>query len=212
MNQQLPLFPLATVLFPGATLNLHIFEERYRTMISQCLEQNRPFGVVYLRSGDEVSEGRPTSRLAETANVGTVAEISANVRLDDGRYLLTATGLRRFSIRRILQRVPYIIAAVVDLPEEGGPQVDAAAHALRTVYGRYWQAISVASGTPIEVEDLSTEPEAMGYQLAERLQVPDELKQRWLETELSARLRDLASELLDELSILPPAPGLGNLN
>ncbi|MEI6779070.1 MAG: LON peptidase substrate-binding domain-containing protein [Chloroflexales bacterium] len=212
MNQQLPLFPLATVLFPGATLNLHIFEERYRTMISQCLEQNRPFGVVYLRSGDEVSEGRPTSRLAETANVGTVAEISANVRLDDGRYLLTATGLRRFSIRRILQRVPYIIAAVVDLPEEGGPQVDAAAHALRTVYGRYWQAISVASGTPIEVEDLSTEPEAMGYQLAERLQVPDELKQRWLETELSTRLRDLASELLDELSILPPAPGLGNLN
>jgi len=212
MVQQLPLFPLATVLFPGATLNLHIFEERYRTMISQCLEQNRPFGVVYLRSGDEVSEGRPTSRLAETANVGTVAEISANVRLDDGRYLLTATGLRRFSIRRILQRVPYIIAAVVDLPEEGGPQVDAAAHALRTVYGRYWQAISVASGTPIEVEDLSTEPEAMGYQLAERLQVPDELKQRWLETELSTRLRDLASELLDELSILPPAPGLGNLN
>ncbi len=212
MNQQLPLFPLATVLFPGATLNLHIFEERYRTMISQCLEQNRPFGVVYLRSGDEVGEERPASRLAETANIGTVAEISANVRLDDGRYLLTATGLRRFSIRRILQRVPYIIAAVVDLPEEGGPQVDAAAHALRTVYGRYWQAISVASGTPIEVEDLSTEPEAMGYQLAERLQVPDELKQRWLETELSARLRDLASELLDELSILPPAPGLSNLN
>ncbi|NTW96963.1 MAG: peptidase S16, partial [Oscillochloris sp.] len=51
MIQQLPLFLLGTVLFPGSTLNLHIFEDRYRAMIGKCLEENTPFGVVYLRSG-----------------------------------------------------------------------------------------------------------------------------------------------------------------
>ncbi|MEI7771924.1 MAG: LON peptidase substrate-binding domain-containing protein [Chloroflexales bacterium] len=212
MIQQLPLFPLGTVLFPGGTLNLHIFEERYRTMIGQCIEQGSPFGVVYLRSGDEVVEGRPAARPAEMASIGTVAQISANVRLEDGRYLLTATGLRRFSIHHILQRVPYIIAAVVELPEEGGLQVEAAARELRAAYGRYWQAVSTASGAPVEVEDFSEEPESMAYQLAERLQVPYDQKQRWLEAELNARLRGLAGELLGELAILPPTPGLGNLN
>lgn len=212
MIQQLPLFPLGTVLFPGNTLNLHIFEERYRTMIGKCLEDNSPFGVVYLRSGDEVSEGRALNRPAETASIGTIAQISANVRLEDGRYLLNAVGVRRFRIQYILQRAPYMIAAVVALPEEGGAQVDAAASELRSAYSRYWQAVAAASGAPVEVEDLSDEPAAMGYQLAERLQVSYEQKQRWLETELTDRLRGLATELLGELAILPPGPGLGNLN
>jgi uncharacterized protein len=212
MIQQLPLFPLGTVLFPGGTLNLHIFEERYRTMIGECIERNTPFGVVYLRSGDEVTEGRPLARPAETANIGTIAQISANVRLEDGRYLLNATGLRRFRIQYILQRAPYMIGAVIELPEEGGPQVEAAANELRSVYGRYWQAVSAASGAPVEVEELPEQPEAMAYQLAERLHVSYEQKQRWLETELTDRLRGLASELLSELAILPTSTGLGNLN
>jgi hypothetical protein len=212
MIEQLPLFPLGTVLFPGNTLNLHIFEERYRTMIAKCLEQSSPFGVVYLRSGDEVVEGRPVSRPAETASIGTIAQISANVRLEDGRYLLNAVGVRRFRIQYMLQRAPYMIAAVIGLPEEGGPQVATAANELRAVYGRYWQAVAAASGAPVEIEDLPDDPAAMAYQLAERFHVPYEQKQRWLETELSDRLRVLATELLSELSILPPGPGLGNQN
>jgi uncharacterized protein len=212
MIQQLPLFPLGTVLFPGSTLNLHIFEERYRAMIGKCIEENSPFGVVYLRAGDEAVEGRVVVRPAETASIGTIAQISANVRLEDGRYLLNATGTRRFRIQYILQRAPYMIAAVIELPEEGGPQVEAAASELRAIYGRYWQAVSIASGAPIEVEELPEGPEAMAYHLAERFQVPYEQKQLWLETELTDRLRGLATELLSELDILPPAAGLGNLN
>ncbi|MEI7644699.1 MAG: LON peptidase substrate-binding domain-containing protein [Chloroflexales bacterium] len=212
MIQPLPLFPLGTVLFPGGTLNLHVFEERYRAMIGQCIEQNSPFGVIYLRSGDDVVEGRPASRPAEMANIGTVAQISANVRLEDGRYLLTATGLRRFSIHHVIQRAPYIIAAVVELPEEGGPQVEAAARELHAAYGRYWQGVSTASGTPVEIVDLPENPEAMAYQLADRFQVPYGQKQRWLETELRARLRGLTTELLSELAILPHSSGLSNLN
>ena len=49
----LPLFPLNTVLFPGIPVHLHIFEERYKEMISQCLEARVPFGVVLIKSGPE---------------------------------------------------------------------------------------------------------------------------------------------------------------
>ncbi|MBX0330336.1 LON peptidase substrate-binding domain-containing protein [Oscillochloris sp. ZM17-4] len=212
MIQQLPLFPLGTVLYPGSTLNLHIFEERYRSMIGKCIEKDSPFGVIYLRSGDEVVEGRALARPAETASIGTVAEISANVRLEDGRYLLNATGVRRFRVQYLLQRAPYLVAAVIELPEEGGPQVEAAAGELRAAYRRYWQAVAVASDAPIEVEDLAEDPATMAYQLAEKFHVPYDQKQRWLETELTERLRGLAAELRGELAILPPAAGLGNMN
>jgi Lon protease-like protein len=206
MIQQLPLFPLGTTLFPGAALNLHIFEERYRAMIGRCLEQKSPFGVILLRSGEEVEEGRPQARPAQIYEVGTVAQINANVRLEDGRYLLTATGERRFRVQYLLQRAPYLVASVVELAEQSGPDVEAAARDLRSIYARYWQAIAAATGTSAEGEDLPGSPEAMANQLAERLQVPHVRKQRWLEAELPARLRALASELRGELAILP-APG-----
>ena len=47
--QNIPLFPLNAILFPGMTLPLHIFEERYRIMVARCLEENLPFGVVLIR-------------------------------------------------------------------------------------------------------------------------------------------------------------------
>jgi Lon protease-like protein len=50
----LPLFPLQTVLFPGALLPLHIFEPRYQLLVRRCVERQTPFGVVLIRSGPEV--------------------------------------------------------------------------------------------------------------------------------------------------------------
>src|SRR5689334_2525159 len=109
MTQKLPIFPLNTVLFPGAPIQLHIFEERYRLMIGRCLEQSSPFGVALLRSGSEVSPDdrwvRRQLELAESFDereigalkrelggeavphpVGTTAQISVgeSVRLSDG--------------------------------------------------------------------------------------------------------------------------------
>ncbi len=53
-NYELPLFPLNTVLFPGQTLPLHIFEPRYRQMIADCLQADRTFGVVLIRDGEDL--------------------------------------------------------------------------------------------------------------------------------------------------------------
>lgn len=218
MIRQLPLFPLGTVLFPGSTLNLHIFEDRYRLMISRCLEQGTPFGVVLIRTGDEVREGRIGSRPAEPYAVGTVAQISANVKLEDGRYLLTAVGAGRFRIRAYTQSAPYLAAEVEDLPDDSSPEAESAAESLRTVYERYWQGVAVATGAPVEAEELPADPIELGFQLADRLQVPYVRKQRWLESSAVARLREIAGDLRAELSILPTGRrrpgegGIGSLN
>src|SRR6476646_8248404 len=75
---EIPLFPLSTVLFPGGTLPLHIFEERYKLMISECMERQAPFEVALIKSGSEV--GGP----AEPHGVGTTARISRVQELEGG--------------------------------------------------------------------------------------------------------------------------------
>lgn len=103
---ELPLFPLNTVLFPGATLPLHVFEERYKQMIGRCLEEKAPFGVCLIRSGGEVGEP------AEPFGVGTTAHIISVDRLDDGKLNIICVGGQRFRIREIKERRPYIVADV----------------------------------------------------------------------------------------------------
>jgi Lon protease-like protein len=205
MSYELPLFPLGTLLFPGGTINLHIFEERYREMIGYCLEHDSPFGVVLLHQGHEVEEGNPSSSGAEPYAIGTVARISANVRLEDGRYLLTAIGQQRFRIKQIRQRVPYIIAEVEEIPDVVSAGAVAAAAELRKTYDRYWQAIAVATGMPAQGEELSEDPVEMSYDLADRLQVLAQRKQQWLATDLLTRLREINNNLRAELLILPRA-------
>jgi uncharacterized protein len=200
---KLPLFPLGTVLFPGSTLNLHIFEERYRLMIGRCLSENIPFGVVLIREGEEVEEGRADPRPAQPYEIGTLAQITASVRLDDGRFLITATGSQRFRMQYVVQRVPYLIASVVALPDEESPPVALAARDLRATYERYWQGVAAATGTNIEMEELPVDVVTMTYQLADRMQVNNVRKQRWLESDVATRLREMTSILRTELALLP---------
>ena len=212
----IPLFPLGTVLFPGCPLSLHIFEERYRLMISNCLDQRQPFGVVLIREGDEVVEGRLGGQAAEPCTIGTIAHIRTSMRLDDGRFLITTTGQQRFQIDQIVQRTPYLIARVELLPERHTPGVDLVARELRLLYTRYWQGIAAATGAEVEVEDLPNDVDLLSYTLADRLQVEMGQKQAWLEAEVGPRLREMSKLLRNELMLLPPTePGLnggGSLN
>ena len=199
MTHKLPLFPLKqVVLFPGASLTLHIFEERYRLMIERCLEQSGPFGVVLIRQGPEVGgEAVPHS-------VGTTATISDSVRLEDGRYYLTTVGQRRFRVQYIAQRQPYMLASVVYLPEDaGGPAVADQAGELRALYARYWAAIAAATGHRREPESLPENPIELTYWMAQRLQVDNIHKQRWLEADVATRLREMTAAIRSELLLLP---------
>ncbi len=200
MTYKLPLFPLNTVLFPGVPLTLHIFEERYRQMIERCLEQSGPFGVVLIREGPEVGgEATPHS-------VGTTAVISDSVHLDDGRYYLAAAGQRRFRIQYIAQRQPYLLASVAYLPEEtGGPAVVETANHMRALYKRYWSAVDAATGHQHQPEALPENVVDLTYWMAQRLQVDNIHKQRWLEADVATRLREMNAAIHAELRLLPEA-------
>jgi len=96
----LPLFPLGIVLYPGETVPLHIFEYRYREMVRYCMETNEPFGVV-LTEEDRM------------ASVGCTATIDRVLRrYDDGRIDILARGLERFRIEEVRQVRAYLTASV----------------------------------------------------------------------------------------------------
>ena len=80
---QVPLFPLNTVLFPGGPLPLRIFEPRYLAMVSDCVSNDSPFGVLLIRKGGETGP-------ASTHEVGTLARISDWYQGSDGLLGITA--------------------------------------------------------------------------------------------------------------------------
>lgn len=86
-----PLFPLNTVLFPGGPLPLRIFEPRYLDMISACMKQDAPFGVLLIREGAEAGP-------ATTWNIGTLARVTDWYQGSDGILGITAVGTERFRL------------------------------------------------------------------------------------------------------------------
>jgi Lon protease-like protein len=96
----LPLFPLQLVLFPGEPLPLHIFEERYKEMIGECLAMDTEFGIVLARD-------KGLLRTGCTAIVRQVLK-----RYDDGRLDILVQGLRRFQIAEINDERNFLRASV----------------------------------------------------------------------------------------------------
>ena len=111
--EEIPLFPLGVVLFPGGPLPLRIFETRYIDLVSRCLRDGSGFGVVLIREGAEA--GGP----ALTFDVGTYARIVDFSRQDDGLLGIRAQGERRFRIvERRRARDGLNLADVEWLPED----------------------------------------------------------------------------------------------
>mgnify|MGYP001454790822 FL=1 len=108
----LRLFPLSTVLFPGMTLPLQIFEERYMKLINECIDNNESFGVVSIKSGNEVGEVLP-----EIYKVGTTAKINKTLFDRTGMILIETIGIQRFEILDIISEEPYLTANIKLLNE-----------------------------------------------------------------------------------------------
>lgn len=96
----LPLFPLRSVLFPDGLLRLKVFEARYLDLVSACLREDRPFGVVALRSGAEVGSGEKV----EFEACGTLAELTDVDSAQPGILNVRCRGGQRFSIRSSRQQ------------------------------------------------------------------------------------------------------------
>jgi uncharacterized protein len=108
LPQTIPVFPLANaILFPRGVLGLNIFEPRYLNMIDDALAGDRLIGMVQPNAGEE------DATTPELSEVGTVGRITAFNETDDGRYLITLTGICRFRVtREISADTPYRQALV----------------------------------------------------------------------------------------------------
>jgi Lon protease-like protein len=184
------LFPLNTVLFPGAVLNLHIFEPRYKQMVSECIENKESFGVCLIREGDEA--GDPDVMPHE---VGTTAEIGDVTSLENGRYYISTTGRRRFRVDRVVAREPFLTCEVTYLKEEAAEDAEAVENLvgeIRSVFRDYLRLLVEFSGMHGDV-DLPEDPIEASFLIGDALQVADSMKQRLLE--LSSTEQRLTVEL-----------------
>ena len=99
----LPLFPLNVVLFPGNILPLHIFEERYRAMIHECLQEDSEFGIILAKGGRVIGD---------SYSIGTAVKIIDSDIMEDGRMNIMTVGQYRFEVQEITCQTPYLEALV----------------------------------------------------------------------------------------------------
>ena len=207
--RKMPLFPLNTVLFPGMVLPLHIFEPRYRLMIGRCIQDNKPFGVVLIREGQEV--GGP----AEPYEIGTTAYITHAERQPDGRINIHTVGYQRFRIQQIEQREPYLIGLIEDFPVETAEaeHVSELVQSIQPLLSKYLVALIEAADMNVSLEEIPDDGLALAYFIAITLPLPMEEKQKILASpgllgmltlEQSMLRRELA--LLDHMLHQVPAP------
>lgn len=179
VQERFPLFPLAIVCLPGEAVPLHIFEERYKTMIGECLAERRPFGILWLGERG-------------LAEVGCTVEITEVLdRMPDGRMNILVTGRAPFRLLRRIHDLPYPAGDIELLRDSGGTDPDAA----RVARSRYGELLERASDKPPDETRLA---ELGAYEMAATIDLPPDVKQGLLEERSEgARMRALA-EMLGE--------------
>ncbi len=174
----LPLFPLNVVLFPGAPLPLHVFEERYKLMVQHCLDSDSLFGVALIRSGMEVGEP------AVPYDVGAIARITGVRRLDDGRMLLSNMGEQRFRVLEIVELRPYVRALVTPLEEDARAALDPGLkERARVVMTEHLRLLLGVRGGWVNEPKLPDDPGPLSYFVCASLQAAPGEKQALLEND-----------------------------
>ena len=190
---ELPLFLLHAVLFPRATLPLRVFEPRYRQMVDFCMERDRTFGVLLIRSGQEVGEP------AEPHAVGTMARIEQVEHQADGTLLLLTVGVQRFRLLRMIDWQPFPLGAVEYLTDHEEPAVEpelvegVEQRALRCV-----QLLLALNGEWVRRWQFPRDGPALSYLVAARLPVALLTKQQLLEAPNAKTRLELERPLLEQ--------------
>ena len=207
MATRLPLFPLGTVLVPGLVMPLHVFEPRYRVLVQALMElpdgAPRHFGVIAVRSGQEVGGDRPP----ELYGVGCTAELREVTPYTDGRYDIVSVGHLRFRLAGLDPDAgtPYHTGLVDFLDEpDGEDDLEPLAEGVALRFAAYRDRLRVEqSGVP-------TEPRVLSYLVAAAavLDLPERqslLEEPTTAGRLAAELAILRREtrLIDAFAALP---------
>jgi Lon protease-like protein len=157
--KELPLFPLNTVLFPGMTIPLHIFEPRYKLMIGECIKNKSPFGVVLIREGVEAGGS------AVPYEVGTSAYVTQVEWLKDERMNIEGLGYQRFKIHELRFDKPYLVGIIEDYPLQGtdAPEAITLAVEVATAIRAYLQVLMKAADVRLSLDEIPNEGPGLAF-------------------------------------------------
>mgnify|MGYP001488902116 CR=1 FL=1 len=176
---ELPLFPLNLVLFPGMRLPLHIFEERYKTMIGECIDSNSPFGVLLIKEGPEAGG------TAEPFRVGTTARITQNTQLDGGRLNILTIGEKRFQLIEIIKTTPFMLGNIQYLSEELGEVPESLIIEISEEYSTFLKQLATVAGGWNRTINVNSNPASLAREviatMAASIEMPKILCQELLE-------------------------------
>ncbi|HSF24501.1 MAG TPA: LON peptidase substrate-binding domain-containing protein [Blastocatellia bacterium] len=200
--EELPIFPLATVLFPGAILPLHIFEERYKQMMRHAVENEGLFGLSY-RSDASVGEETPPP----PGSVGCVAKIHAVMPLDEGKMNVISTGVVRYKILSLQQAEPFVMARVAPLHDdlEPGADLNLIFDEMEGMCREFLEAAQTLDESGAFLgQDLPEDPEAFSLLVSSALPIDNDSKQTLLEITSTrsrlSRLRHYVSSALSDFN------------
>ena len=162
MNE-IGLFPLNLVLLPGEQAPLHVFEPRYKELISECLAEDEEFGLV-LADDDGIRE------IGTRAGVIEVLE-----RFDDGRLNIVVEGRERFRLVELTEGRAFTTAEIVDIDDDGENPTEEEVEQCLAAYDR------VVKAADAELEDLDFDADSIAFQIAARVDFGTEIKQGLLE-------------------------------
>ena len=191
--RELPLFPLPLVLFPGVPVPLHIFEPRYREMLSNIRVSNNFFGLSYFDSSTSDKEIPPAG------HVGCVAEVTEVQELPDGRSNVLTIGLIRYRVEEYVEGDgPYLVARVrfFEDQEEDDETLADRTREVADTFTRIARAVRILNDERATLPDISdTEPQRLSFLVAAAMEIDAEIKQELLELrstgERLRRLRDM---------------------
>ena len=208
----MPIFPLNAVVFPGVTVPLHVFEDRYRALVHHLLtisaKPDRLFGIVAIREGYEVG----THGVASVHRVGCVVQMTSVEPYPDGRFDIEVVGRRRLRMDGLDTSGPFLVGDVETVdepPDTSAAAVEEATLALHT-FEQYRRQLSDLRGDDVLDGDLPHDPEYLSYSLAATCLLTLRERQELLESptaiERLAMLRHTLHEEMRAMTAIPSLP------
>lgn len=211
MAEQLPIFPLNTVLFPGVTMPLHVFEDRYRALVHHLLtisdKTMRLFGIVAIREGYEVG----AHGVQSVHRVGCVAQMTSVEPYADGRFDIEVVGRKRMRLDGLDTSGTYLVGDVETVGEQPDTSPESLAEAARAMetFVAYRKQLSEMRGGDVLDGDLPRDPEYLSYSLAATCLLTLQERQALLEASTSReRLVMLRHSLREEMRAMRAIPSL----
>ena len=190
---ELPLFPLSVVLFPGVPLPLHIFEPRYRQMLDDIRAGNNLFGLSYFDASTSEQES------PAVGSIGCVAKVTDTHAFPDGRSNILTVGVIRYRIEEYVERGdPYLVARVSYFEDEADDSeaVGESSREVAETFTRIARAVRTINDERANLPNIAdTEPQRLSFLVAAAMEVDTDVKQELLELRITSerlrRLRDI---------------------